>query len=239
MVKKQSDYVWVIAYIKRDFIDRVEQDLLEYGYGAVKVYIPTVRVLKKQFKNRNIYEYVPLLFNYGFFQLPFEKACDAEFLRQLRINIPAIHSWVSDPIRALKDNPKLRYDNLSGHTKVALATEDEIATLLKASENMSVFSDGLIDQLHIGQTITLRGYPYDNMVAEIVKINKKTKKVKVKLLLETYITQAVVSFENIFYTVYSNYDDSCREESLDEIDFRGKRNLDKIYANIYYGNEDQ
>ena len=238
MVKKRSDFVWVIAYIKRDFIDRVEQDLLENGYGAIKVYIPTVRVLKKQFKNRNIYEYVPLLFNYGFFQLPFEKACDAEFLRLLRVNIPAIYSWVPDPIMALKDNPKLRYDNLKGQTNVALATEKEIATLLRASENMSVFSDGLIDQLHEGQTITLKGYPYDEMIAEIVQINKKTKKVKVRLLLETYITQAVVSFENIFYTVYSNYEEGCREKSLDELDSLGKRNLDKIYANLYYGEQD-
>ena len=194
--------------------------------------------MNKQFKNRNIYEYVPFFFNYGFFQLPFTKACDAEFLKQLRVNIPAIYSWVTDPIKTLKDNPKLRYDNLKGQTQVAIASEKEIAGLLKASENMSIFSDGLIEQLHEGQTITLKGYPYDEMIAEIVSINKRTKKVKVKLLLETFITQATVSFENIFYTVYSNFNEECREKSLDELDSKGKRNLDKIYAQIYYGNGD-
>lgn len=237
MVKKKNDYVWVIAYINRDYIERVEQDLLEYGFGAIRVYIPTIRVLKKQFKNRNIYEYVPLLFNYGFFQLPFTKACDAEFLRNLRIKIPAIHSWAPDSMKVLKKNPKLRYDNLSGQIHVAIAREEEIANLLKASENMSIFSDGLIDNLHEGQTITLKGYPYDEMVAEIVSVNKNTKKVKVKLLLETFITQATISFENIFYTVYSNFSEELREKSLDEIDSKGKRNLDKIYAQLYYDNE--
>ena len=70
------DHVWVIAYINRDYVERVESDLLKHGFGSIHVYIPTVRILKKQFKNKNIYDYIPLLFNYGFFQLPYDKACD-------------------------------------------------------------------------------------------------------------------------------------------------------------------
>ena len=83
------DYVWVVAYISRDHIHSVESDLLERGFGSIRVYIPTVRILKKQFKNRNIYDYVPLLFNYGFFQIPYDKACNVEFLKRLREEIMA------------------------------------------------------------------------------------------------------------------------------------------------------
>jgi len=250
------NHVWVIAYINRDYIHRVEQDLLSYGFGSIRVYIPTVRILKKQFKNKNIYDYVPLLFNYGFFQLPYDKACDVEFLRTLREKIPAIYAWVSDPIQTLTTKPKLRPDNketpeeeepeidgmkilkkVEQTPNVAMAREEEIVNLLKAAENMSVFSDGIVQKLEVGSFIVLQGYPYEGMSAEIVEINKTKKTVKVRLLLETMITTATVSFENIFYTVYSDFDKSHREKSLDEMDSLGKRNLDKIYAKIHYGED--
>lgn len=249
-----NDYVWVIAYINRDSIHRVEEDLLNHGFGAVRVYIPTVRILKKQFKNKNIYEYVPLLFNYGFFLIPFSKACDPDFLINMRLKIPAIYSWVKDPIIVLKKKPVLRMDNketeeeptIGGvkilkrpirNPKVAIARETEIADLMKTSEHMSVFSDRAVDQLEVGSFIILKGYPYENMPAEIISINKTTKKVKVKLLLETMMAEVMVHFENIFYTVYSDFKESGREKSLDEIDERSNRSLDKIYAQISYGED--
>jgi len=251
------DYIWVIAYINRDYVERVESDLLKHEFGSIRVYIPTVRILKKQFKNKNIYEYIPLLFNYGFFQLPYDKACDVEFLKNMREKIPAIYAWVADPVAVMKKKPNLRMDNKDTEEEkeevtedgikilkkplqiptVAIAKEEEIVSLLRAAENMSVFSDGIIDQLEIGSFITLQGYPYEGMPAEIVDINKSKKEVKVRLLLETMITTATVSFENIFYTVYSNFDKTHREKSLDEIDAKGKRGLDKIYAKISYGED--
>jgi len=249
------DHVWVIAYISRDHIHRVEDDLLERGFGSVRVYIPTVRILKKQFKNKNIYEYVPLLFNYGFFQLPYNKACDVEFLRKLREEIPAIYGWVLDPTRVIQAKPTLRKDNkdtmekeeepemIDGikilkkkkqTPKIAMAKEEEIVELLKSAENQSVFSDGLVEKLQIGDFLTLQGYPYEGMTAEVMDINTNKKQVKVRLLLETMITTAVVSFENIFYTVYADFDKSCKEKSLEDIQEKGKRNLDRIYAKISY-----
>lgn len=250
----EKDWIWVIAYINRDHIERVETDLLNHGYGAVRVYIPTVRILKKQFKNKNIYEYVPLLFNYGFFLIPFKKACDADFLINMRLKIPAVYSWVKDPIAVMKKKPKLRMDNKDPDLeeeepkikvlkkpkqtpKVAIAREVEIAELMKTSEHMSVFSDDIIDQLEVGSFIILRGYPYENMPAEIVAINQAQKKVKVRLLLETMMAEVMVHFENIFYTVYSDLKESGREKSLDEIGERSNRSLDKIYAQISYGED--
>lgn len=258
MSPQKYDYVWVIAYISRDYIHRVEDDLLEWGFGSIRVYIPTVRMLKKQFKNKNIYEYVPLLFNYGFFQIPYDKACDVEFLRNLREKIPAIYSWVTDPTKVVSSKPRLRMDNKDIQSKeeeevneegikilkkvhqipqIAIAREEEIVELLKAAENMSVFSDGLVEKLQVGDFLTLQGYPYEGMPAEIVDVNKNKKQVKVRLLLETMITTATVSFENIFYTVYADFDKTCREKSLDEIHEKGKRSLDRIYAKINYGEE--
>ena len=255
---RKVDYIWVIAHINRDYIETVERDLLDRGYGAIKVFIPTVRILKKQFKNKNIYEYVPLLFNYGFFQIPYDKACDAEFLKKLKQEIPAIYAWVIDPVNIINKRPNLREDNLGGvdyddldttdggmriikhnsRPKIAVATEDEIVSLIKSSENLSVFSDEVVDRLEIGGFITLRGYPYDNMPAEIVSINKEKKQVSVRLLLETMIAKATVSFENVFYTVYSNTDESCKELSIEDIQGKGQHSIDRIYAKLSYGDEE-
>lgn len=231
------DYVWVIAYIDRDHIHRVESDLLNNDLGSIRVYIPTVRVLKKQFKNKNIYEYIPLLFNYGFFQIPYDKACDPSFLRVMKERIPAIYGWVLDPARVIKSGPKLRFDNrgkMVGSVKVATATEEEIVRLLKVAEKSSLFSDGVVDRLQVGDFLTLKGYPYDGMAAEIVNIDKVKKQVKIRLLLETMITTTMVSFDNIFYTVYSNFEETLKERSLDEIEQRGKRSLDRLYAKVIY-----
>lgn len=236
-MKPKDGYVWVVAYINRDHIGTVERDLIKAKLSAIKVFIPTVRILKKQFKNKNIYEYVPLLFNYGFFQIPYEKACDSSFLRMMRENIPAIYSWVTDPISVIKKKPNLRMDNLRGITDVAIAREEELVGLLKLSEELSVFSDSVVDKLEEGQFITLKGYPYEGMPAEIVSINKSKKQIKVRLLLETMIAEAVVSFENIFYTIYADFADEGKEKSLDEISEKSKRGLDRIYAKLNYGSE--
>jgi len=255
MERNYDDYVWVVAYINRDYIERVEQDLLQKGFGAIRVFIPTTRILKKQFKGKNFYEYVPLLFNYGFFQIPYRNACNAEFLKNLKDEIPAIYSWVVDPLQVIKKRPNLRMDNKGGtpeveeedkpkvlkkdrYPRVALAKEEEIVALLKVSESLSIFSDDVVDKLEIGSFITLRGYPYEGMPAEIVSINKKDKKIKVKLLLETFMAEVLVSFENIFYTVYSNYDEDSKEKSLEDIAASGYRKLDKLYAQISYGDEE-
>lgn len=262
MANKPADYVWIVAYIDRDHLETVENDLIKWGFSAVRVFIPTVRVLKKQFKNKNHYEYVPLLFNYGFFNIPYDSACDPDFLKKLKEKIPVIYNWVKDPVKALKTPPRLRMDNkgkvpkieeeeerldedgnkilpeeLKGvpkSTEVAIVTEDEIASLLKVSEKLSVFSEGIADKLEVGSFITLKGYPYEGMPAEVVKIDRNKRTVKVRLLLECVITEATVHFENIFYTVYSDYSKPMREQSLDELDSFSNRKLDKLYANISY-----
>jgi len=232
--------VWLVAYINRDYIESVEDDLLKYGFKDIRAYIPTVRILKKQFKGRNIYEKVPLLFNYGFFQLNFDKACDATYLMLLKNRIPAIFGWVKDPFGVISKKPKLQPDNKSGNLEAASATEKEISDLLLTSEHLSVFSDEVVDQLEVGGFLILKGYPYENMPAEVVSVSKAKKEVKVRLLLETLISEVTVNFENIFYTVYTDYDSNIKEDSLDELDSKGKRYLDKLYATIpfYDGTED-
>jgi hypothetical protein len=231
--------IWLIAYINRDYIDKVDTDLKRFGFEDVKAYIPTVRLIKKQFKGKNQYEDVPLLFNYGFFNVSAFSIRTPGYISKLKDKIPAIYGWVKDPLQAIKSRPALQVGNGNSmpNSDVAMATEEEILTLLKTSEYLSVFSLEEMDRLKEGSFIILKGYPYEGMPAEIVSISKEKKTVKVKLLLETMMAEALVNFENIFYTVYNDFEEEQKEQSLDEIDSKGKRNLDKLYASISYGDQ--
>lgn len=243
-------YVWAIAYINKDYVNRVNDDLVKNKLSAIEVYIPTIRLLKKQFKNKNEYEYLPLLFNYGFFKLPYDKVCNPEFLRGLKERIPAIYAWVKDKSKkppGIKSHEEEKEGYIGGlkklkkpelFTDIAIAKESEIEGLRIIAKNQSVFSDHLVDKLKVGLYITLKGYPYDDMPGEIVHINKTDRKVKVRLLLETMIAEVIVSFENIFYTIYTQEYSSSYEISLDEMGERSNASVDRLYAKLNYGKKD-
>lgn len=255
--KSYTTHTWCVAYINRDHLGRVKRDLKKFKNFMrqvdpsipskdlkIEAYIPTVRFVKKNFKGKEVFETVPLLFNYGFFKVPKYLARNPEWLTNLRKHIACVQGWVNDPARIYVKKPNLRPDNTQGDIKVlkhsppacATVTDREIEAMIKASEKHSVFSDIEISKLSPGDTITLKGYPFDNIPAEIVSIHKQAKKVTVKLLLDSMMTEVKVSFENIFYTVYSDYDDErgLKEKSLDDVKIMGNKQVDKIYARVNY-----
>lgn len=228
-----TDKIWAIAYIKRDFIDYVEKELNDYGYDKVEAYIPTVRLLKKKFKGKNQYEFVPMLFNYGFFKIPYKDACNPDFLKELRHRISCIYGWVKDPTKVILEDKPIFVDGAL--PKAAIATDEEIARLIKASDLMSVYNKEDIDKIKPGEYIKLQGYPFDNMPAEVVRINHHKKEVIVKLLMDAIVKEVTVSFENVFYSIYKSFAEDSREISLDEIGERyGNNTVDHlVFRNKY------
>lgn len=218
-LKLEKNCSWAIAYINRDFIYRVEKDLSKSPkYKGIKAYIPTVRILRKQFKGREIFEEVPLLFNYGFFQIP-NKYLETEFLRKMKEDILAIHTWVKDTKEVVNVKPSLITGNEPLVRKdiipVAIATPGEINRLIEAHKKISIYDKNDIDSLVPGTIITLRGYPFDGMSAEVKQVNKVKQEVRVELLLEGIIKNVAVSFDNIFYTIYhGTFDESDFKETL-------------------------
>lgn len=211
---KSQDFCWVIAYINSAYIDFVYKDLKKSKeYDDVEVYIPTVKILKKTFKGEQHFEEVPLLFNYGFFKIPRKFAVHSAYLENMKKNINCIYAWVRDPAKVLSTKPRLRADNkpvYDGDIPVATANSEEIAELVKAAYYSSVYDEDEIDRLNPGMVITLRGYPFENMVAEVVEVYPKKQKVKMKIEMFDTLKEVMVSFDNIFFTVYHNksYDDS-------------------------------
>lgn len=215
--KKQSKelYSWVVAYINSAYIDKIYTDLKKSPeYKDVEFYIPTVRILKKTFKGENIFQNVPLLFNYGFFKIPRKYAIHKSYLDTMKQNINCIFGWVSDTAKLLSNRPKLRYNNdtilTDRDVPVATATSEEIAQLVKAAYYCDTFDLDDIDRLSPGTLITLHGYPFDNIDAEVLEIFPEKHKVKVRLEMFDQMKEVMVSFDNVFFTVYHNnsYDDS-------------------------------
>lgn len=239
----ESKKIWVLAYINRDFINRAEIELERYGHNDIEAYIPTVRLLKKKFKGKNVFEFVPLLFNYGFFKIPYHKAINPDFLMELRHHITCIYAWVKDPAKIHLQSTNLKSDN-SNFTDaiphIATATDKEVTRMIKASESMSIYNADDLKRFQPGDHLQLEGYPFEGMPAEIIKINHKKKEVVVKLNIEAIVREVTVSFENVFYTVYKNFSEQLREDSSDEmIEKYGPNAIDHITFNkVYLGDYD-
>jgi len=228
----KTDKIWVIAYINRDHIKIANEELERYGYNDVEAYIPTVRVLKKQFKGQNVFELVPLLFNYGFFKITYSDACDPNFLMELRERITCIYAWVKDPTRAMSTDLNINFGNIAqieALPKAAIATDKEVSLMVKASQSMSIYSESDLGRIKVGDFIKLEGYPFEGLPAEILRINRKKGEVKVKLHMDELVKEVTVSFENVFYTIYKNFNEESREASTDDLKERyGENSIDHI-----------
>lgn len=235
LLRKKPNHVWLIAYINRDFLHRLKDELRQYKY-KIDTYVPTVKVLKKKSKGVDHFEFIPLLFNYGFFRVKYDDACNPDYLMELRNRITSIYAWVKDPANISLNIKRDNTDSYRAIPAAAIARDKEVASLIESSEQMDIFSADDINGLEKGDLITLKGYPFDNMPAEFVSINKNKKEIRVKLLIDSIVKEMTVSFENVFYTVYQGYDDSLTKgENYDEMMFNNPVKVDKVlYKNISY-----
>lgn len=230
----KSPSCWVICYVRVDRLHTLSYDLRKYEkYKTVKAFIPKVRILKKKFKGKNHYEDVPLLLNYGFFKVPKYFLPNPFFLDEMKKDIEAIFSWLKNPTIPNRKEFLLHYRPglIYNPSKVALASLEDIRNMEKSQKDQSIYTRDDIKTLYKGKIITLHGYPFDNLDAEVLKVDIPRKEVEVKLLLGGSISSVKVSFENIFYTVYNdNYlKAEMREESLDAMKHKSK-NIDNLMS---------
>jgi len=233
---RKEGFIWVIAYVNRKFLDTLQEDLNSNGFEEVTSYVPMIRVLKKCFKNKKEYEDIPMLFNFGFLQIPEQMVYNPVKLREMQRLINGIHGWVKDPARMLYDEDA---DSTIGIHNISVVTPREIRQMRRSCKNMSIFNDLELGDINKGDEISLKGYPFDGLVGTIVKIDKEEHKIELDLIIGTNPTKVTVDFENVFYTVYEDYEDKpMREDSLEELSGYGPRVIDKLYANLIYEQEE-
>lgn len=223
-----NERTYCIAYINRKLLDRLQLDLNKSDLD-IEVVIPTVNVLTKKFKGKDHYDEVPLMLNYGFVNVPTDELWNLEYFREIAYDISCISGFLK--IRGIEN------------VQVATATKDEVLDVVVTGKKRSIYTgmdfntkegrneirkryEPYVNEegKHVeGKVISLKGYPFDGVQAQITKIRFSKCEVEVLLQLgiggNTIAQSATISFHNMFYTIYDDSDesDNMREKALEDI----------------------
>ena len=225
-MKTHGNSTWCIAYINSHFLSTIDRDIARIDIPGLKSMVPTVKVLKKRFKGKTFFEEVPLLFNYGFFKMPTECCHNKETLTFIKSKVPAIYSWL------YAEEPKRTpyTDKICPHPIVESIRYREIIRLRNLGLVSSVYASKDIANIAPGSYIVLKNYPFDGIPAEVIEIKPKKEELRVKLLLDSAIKEVTVNFSNVFYSIYTEYEDPTTLDnySLESLLERSKFKLDKL-----------
>ncbi len=244
-----SQHTYCIAYINRKLLTKLQHDLMRCDL-QIEVVIPTVNVLTKKFKGKEHFDEVPLMLNYGFVKVNDIDLYNLEFFRDIAAKINCISGF-------------LKEKSEDGTVSIATTTKKAVNQVLKAGKRMSIYTGMDFNTLKgrdeirrkyephrndngefiDGKVITLKGYPFDGVEAQIIKI--KFAKCEVEVLLQlgldenTIAQPATISFHNMFYTIYDEADEeqeSMRERSIEDMTYTHKNPelvLDKLMHKAY------
>lgn len=235
---KHISYQWVLFYIEIKYYKNINKELKEKGYKHIRAIVPTLKIFKKRHKGKDIYEEVPLLFNYGFMKMPTDKAFSRTFLNKLSKSISGIRTFVKSTSTMHPRKKKARIDNaedFDDFSIVATVNREEVKRFKKLSKN-EPFSKEDLSHLEPGTYLTLKSYPYEGVPAVIRSIDILRQKVNVFIYPQDSNLVAEVPIENVLYSIYNDYDedklyvnnlednsDSITEESIN--DFLNRKRL--------------
>lgn len=206
----RSRFKWVVIRVDPKYYNNIDNELKINGYSNIKSLVPTVTILKKRFKGKDIYETVPLLFNYGFLRMPCEMVYNRPLLNKLRKTITGIHSFVKSTETMHERKKKKRIDNpedFDDFSLVSVVSRKEVHRLKRLSNSENIYTKDEIVNLTVGSYIILKGYPYEGIPATVVDINLNHKLVTVDLYPEGGNIRVSLPFSNAMYSIYSNYNE--------------------------------
>jgi len=211
-------HVWAIVYINNTYRETLESDAKRCGIKDIKFIIPTISIIRKQFRGKKFTEEVPLLFNYGFIRIPIQVARSKDDLLGLKRSIQGIYNWLWLNQKSFSDKKTV---------KVATTSFREILRIVNISRRYSVYAESDIRNMKAGAMITLRGYPFDGIEAEIISVNIKKEEVDVNLNLGMMGRKVTVSFSNIMYSIYGDFEEiTPTDNTLEGMKFYAKHGID-------------
>lgn len=205
----KTKYVYCIFYVERKFFLSINDELTSKGYKHIKAIVPTVKILKKTVRSRQVYEEVPILFNYGFMRMKSNLAFKRDFLNKLKREIQGIRGWLkSNESLHTKKKKKARVENAEDwddFSIVAVCKKSEVRRFQRMSKLNKQFS---MDDLNIqkGDYLVLRGYPYEGVDATVISVDYNNKTVKLLLYPESGKMILTLPFDNVIHSVYQNCD---------------------------------
>ena len=209
-MKKKAPYVYCICRIDTKFWKGINSSLQERGYSDIKCFVPTVQVLLSSKDKKHQYKDVPLLFNYGFIRMRSTKAYNRQFLRELSQNVQGISGFLKSLDYMHPKKLRRRIDNAEDwddFSKVATVSRKEFKyyqSLAKANQIYHL-SDVAVKA---GETVILKKYPFDGLIAKVLDFNFSNKTVMVEIYPGNgSVIKLQLPLDNILYTPYDNYDE--------------------------------
>lgn len=209
-MKKKAPYVYCICRIDTKAWKHINSSLQSRGYSDIKCFVPVIHVLSKSKNKKHQYKETPMFFNYGFVKMRSNLAFDRNFIRKLSKDVDGIVNflWSLDYMHPKKK--KKRTDNLEewdDFSKVATVSREEFHYYMKIAKANHVYNFNEVIA-NIGDTIVLRKYPFDGLLAKVIDFNFTNKTAKVEIYPGNgSILILQLPLDNIMYTVYDNYDE--------------------------------
>ena len=221
-MKKRKPHVWCIARIN-EYYPQIPEDLINMGFSEVKTFIPTVKILNKKTKGKNVYKEVPYLFHYGFFRIPLEKAYSRPYLNSIRRKVPGITSRLKGQESMHRKKKKARVDNpddFDDFSIVAMVSTKEVRRIRRAAKNKNkqVFANDEIANLKIGDYVILRGYPFEGVDATILDLDLRNRMVKVEMYPQMGQMVMKLPLDNVVFSIYNDFNENKLWSSASEID---------------------
>lgn len=219
-MRNKTSYKWCIFNVNSKYHSTIAKELKDKGYDNVTVCIPTVSILRKRQKGKDIYEDVPLLFNYGFIRIPTEMAYSRPLLRKLSKDITGIGSWVksNETMHQKKLRKRIDGEDYDDFSLVATVKNSEVRRFKRMSKENKVFQADEIININIGSYVVLRGYPFNGIDATIKEVNLATREVTVLLYPNNGNMIVRLPLDNVVYSIYQNFDENklfCNNTEID------------------------
>jgi transcription antitermination factor NusG len=224
-----------IIYLDSKFLKNLDRDLARCSLD-ISIIIPTVRILDKRIKGKELYAEVPLLLNYGFISIPKKEINNDNFRQSVKKYISCISGFLMsknnkpETVTDLEINTTLNMGNrLSIYSGLDFNSKEGRKAIKDEYEPKKDREKGYIE----GKMVKLKGFPFDNLDAQVVKINFSNETVNVLLHINTggdlILKPVTISFNNLFYSIYDeNLEEEGREKSIEDLKHNKPGVLDRI-----------
>ena len=220
-----KNWPWMIIYIDRNKFLDTDIEKVEKEYG-VEIVVPVTRVLKGKHRGRNNYEDVPYLFNFGFLRVPKFRRYDIDYLVKLKREIPLLLGFLRDTTLP------------SQGFNFAMISSREVNRIIRDAGQSFIYSEHQEENIKIGDSIKLSGYPFEGLYGVVEKINKEKQNMVISIEISNGAPLKItVPFFNIYYTMY-HYDMNSTDYLENGFEEVGERKLNKAYATISLETED-
>lgn len=220
-----KNWPWMIIYIDRNKFLDTDIEKVEKEYG-IEIVVPVTRVLKGKHRGRNNYGDVPYLFNFGFLRVPKFRRYDIDYLVKLKREIPLLLGFLRDTTLP------------SQGFNFAMISSREVNRIIRDAGQSSIYSEHQEENIKIGDSIKLSGYPFEGLYGVVEKINKEKQNMVISIEISNGAPLKItVPFFNIYYTMY-HYDMNSTDYLENGFEEVGERKLNKAYATISLETED-